>query len=237
MATEIKDQRTIRSAISVGGTSRLFELESTAAYGGFRATVADDRGDITAIEALYGGESLFKVICQPSGLEIFYDYGGNLQRLVLPLAAFCHSLPAEMFGQLDRGTAEAVEFLTDCEADLIVELDLTDGLVLGDKSGWLQMITDEDKHERLDEGIGGSEIRVGAGTRPYVIEVNDGGGVAVGKIRLIVGLENDSLLLGVGDGHLMVATKYRRLLDPEKLTGARNPAGALNLLLSLQERH
>jgi len=174
---------------------------------------------------LYGGESLFKVICQPSGLEIFYDYGGNLQRLVLPLAAFCHSLPAEMFGQLDRGTAEAVEFLTDCEADLIVELDLTDGLVLGDKSGWLQMITDEDKHERLDEGIGGSEIRVGAGTRPYVIEVND------------VGLENDSLLLGVGDGHLMVATKYRRLLDPEKLTGARNPAGALNLLLSLQERH
>ena len=58
----------------------------------------------------------------------------------------------------------------------------------------------------------------------------------MGRIRLILGLENDSLLLGVGDGHLMVATKYRRLLDPEKLTEARNPVGALNLALSLQER-
>ncbi len=237
MATEIRDQRTIRSAISPGGTARLFELESTAADGGFRATVADDRGDITTVEALYSGESLFKVTYQPSGLEIFYDYGGNLQRLVMPLAAFCNSLPAEMFSQLDRGTVEAVKFLSDCEADFLVELDLADGLVLGDMGGWLQMITDEDKHERPGGGIGGGEITAGAESRPYVIEVNDGGGEPVGRIRLILGLENDSLLLGVGDGRLVVATNYRRLVATDWLEQAKNPVGALNLVLSLQERH
>lgn len=237
MAAEIRDHRTIRSDISLGGTDRLFELESTAAFGGFRATVADDRGDITAVEALYGGESLFKVTCQPSGLEIFYDYGGNLQRLAIPLAAFCNSLPVEMFGQLDLRTREAVRFLSECKVDFGVELDLADGLALGDMSGWLQMITDEDKLERIGGGIGGREITAGAEVSPNVIEVDDGWGVPVGKIHLILGLENDSLLLGVGDGRLMVATKYRRLVATDWLEQAKNPVGALNLVLSLQERH
>ena len=235
MSIEIIDHRTIRKDISLGGTSWPFELESTDGHG-FRAKVVDDYGDTTAVEALYGEESLLKVTYS-SGLEIFYDYGGNLQRLVMPLVAFCNSLPAEMFGQLDLGTREAVRFLSDCEADFLVELDLRDGLVLGDMSGWLQIITAEDKLERIGGGIGGREITAGEAVSPNVIEVNDGGGEPVGRIHLILGLENDFLLLGVGDGRLMVATKYRRLVATDWLEQAKNPVGALNLVLSLQERH
>lgn len=235
MSMEITDHRKIRSDICVGGTDRLFELEAIDAYG-FRARVIDDRGDIAAVEALYNGESLFKVI-YPSGLEIFYDYGGNLQRLAMPLAAFYEGLPVEMFERIDSATVAAVRFLSEHEADFMVELDLRDGLALGDMSGWLQIVTDETKLKRVRGGIGGREIQSGAKARPYTIEVNDGEGVAVGKVYLTLGLKNDSLLLGVGDGRLRVETRYQRLVDPDRLERARNPVGALNLLVSLQERH
>ena len=232
MSIEIIDHRTIRKDISLGGTSRPFELESTDGHG-FRAKVVDDYGDTTAVEALYGEKSLLKVTYS-SGLEIFYDYGGNLQRLVMPLVAFYRSLSSEGFDQLNPDTVAAVRILFEYGADIIVEIDLTDGLVLGDMSGWLQMIPDAGRMEKIDGGTGGREIRAGETTRPYVIEVNDEEGVPVGEVYLTVGLEGGALLVGVGDDRLTMAVKYRRLVDPEGLEWARNPIGALNLLVSLQ---
>ncbi|MFZ2201994.1 MAG: hypothetical protein WAV56_01215 [Microgenomates group bacterium] len=230
---EIIDHRTVRSDISVGGTDRLFELEAIDAYG-FRARVGDDRGDIAAVEALYNGESLFKVIYP--GLEIYYDYAGNLQRLVMALAAFYESLPVEIFEQLGLTTAAAVKFLSEHGADFVVEVDLADGLVLGDMSGWLQIIPNERKLKKIDGGIGGREIRAGAELRPFTIEVNDEEGVPVGKVYLTLGLQDDILLLGVGDGRIRVEKKYHRLVDPDWLELAKSPIGALSLLIALQDR-
>lgn len=233
MTVEMQDHREIRTDISVGGTSRLFELEATSRYG-FSARVADNRGDMAEVDALYSGESLFRVIYR-NGTEVVYDYSGNLAKLTLNVAKAYADMSDEVLSELDQSVVAAAQTLVRYQSELVIEVDLRDGLVLGDMSGWSQMIADKNLI-KVSQDIGGAEVVSGKGTLLHQIKVRDDQGELVGMVYVTVSLVGGQLKIGVGDENLMQVTRYRRLMNPELVNMAKTPIGALNLLTSLVEQ-
>lgn len=229
---EIIDHRTIRSGISPGGTSRAFALESGGGSH-FVALVESDRLGAVQIEALYAPEQLFQAAFA-GGVVVGYDYGGNLQKLNLDLVSVYRSLSEAVIAGLNAGTLAAVESLIEHDSELLLEIDLKDGLALGDKSGWVQLSADKNL-KRTDDGIGGGEIWPEAEPTVRQILVNDPDGAPIGFVYLAVGLIGDQLVVGVGDLDNLCLAVYRRLVDPEKLALARTPAGARTFVDSLMD--
>ncbi len=228
---EIIDHRSIKTDIPLGGATRAFELKSNSKPG-FLARVIDVTGNGAEIEALYDKDTLFRVSREE--IEVSYDFGGNLTRLRVDLVRAYAALSPSILAAMDPETLVALDHLEQFGSKLTMEINLCGGLALGDMGGWCRMVAGGSL-ERASDGVGGWAIGPGRRSVIYPIAINKDGGEPIGAIYLTVGLVDGLLKIGLGDKFFAYMTKFRRLVDPEKLTLARTPEGVLNLLSSLVE--
>jgi hypothetical protein len=184
------------------------------------------------IETVFDEKTSFKV--RREGIEVSYDCVGNLAGLVMDLTAAYALLPMQFMAMLDEETLVAAAQMDHFQSGLMVDVDLRDGLALGDQSAWCQ-ITAGRNMERTSEGIGGWEIEPSKKAMVYPIAINETSGEPIGAVYLTVGLVDGQLKVGLGDKYRAYVTKFRRLVDADKIILAKTPAGALALLSSLVE--
>lgn len=228
---ELIDHRSIQTEIPLGGAARAFRLEAKGEHG-FVAYVTDDSGNGAEVEMVFDERTLFKV--RREGIEVSYDHVGNLAGLAMDITAAYALLPPPFISMLDEETLMAAAQMDYFQSGLMVDIDLRDGLALGDLGGWCQ-ITVGANMERTNEGIGGWEMSISKKATVYPIAINETSGEPIGTVYLTVGLIDGLLKIGLGDKYQTYVTKFRRLIDAEKISLAKTPAGALFLLSSLVE--
>lgn len=228
---ELIDHRTIHTEIPLGGAARGFRLEAKGKRG-FVAYATDESGNGAEVEAVLDERTSFKV--RREGIEVSYDCVGNLAGLTMDITAAYALLPSPFIAMLDEETLVAAAQMDHFQSGLMVDIDLRDGLALGDGSGWCQISAGRNM-ERTSEGIGGWEIEQSKKATVYPIYINETSGEPIGTVYLAIGLVDGQLKIGLGDRYQTYMTKFRRLVDAEKMALAKTPAGALALLSSLVE--
>lgn len=229
---ELVDHRSIGIDIDLGGTRRLFEL-AVLPKNRLRARTADDYGHAATVEQIFMAESLVKVTYD-YGAEIFYDYTGNLQKVIVPLAAFCLDLDDEKLGELDERMLEAAGFILQIGSELTVEIDLRDGITQNDGTGWVQLLCCPNGVEKMDAGTGGFEIGPKMTMEPYVIRLIDTNNEPLARIYVRVEMRGDVLYIAIGDGETMIASRFLRLINPDRVGEINKPTGVLRFLASLR---
>lgn len=229
---DIVDHRSIGINIDPGGTRRLFEIASLPPDDNLRVRVVDSFGHGATVEQLYSAESLVKVTHDYGG-QFFYDYLGHLQRVIIPVAAFCFDLSDEILGLMDEGMLEAMGSILEIDTDLLVEVDLRDGITQGDGSGWVQLICGSKGMVRVDAGIGGFEIGPNIKMELHSVLLIDRNNIPLGRVFVKVEVRGDELYLALGDGRIMVSLRFFRQIDSSLVAGIDNPVGTFEFLTSL----
>lgn len=216
----------------MGGTRRLFEL-AVLPTNRFRSRVADAFGHAPTIEQIPNAESMVKVTYD-GGTESLYDYEGNLQKVIVPMAAYFLGLDEETLGQLDKQMLQAMAKILKLETELTMEIDLADGIKEGDGSGWVQLIMGPNGMEKMSAGLGGFEIGPGMTMEPYSISVQDSKGGEMTRVYFRVEIRGNELYLALGDEKGMLASKFSRRINPDLVNNISKPTGAVRFLASLR---
>lgn len=233
---DLVDHRSIGIDIDLGGTSRLFEIAALPRDNKLRVRVVDRLGHRATVEQLFTNESMVKVTHDNYDGQFFYDYQGNLQRVIIPVTAFFFDLDDEILDSLDGGTLVAVESIFEAETELLAEVDLQDGIVWGDGSGRVALTCGSKRMERVDSGVGGFEIGPGMTMEPFSVLLIDHNSEPLGRVYVRAEVRDDELYLAFGDGDIMVGLRLVRQIDPDLVAGIDNPVGVFKFLTSLVSR-
>lgn len=228
---ELVDHRSMGIDLGLGGTRRPFLIEALP-RGGVLVKVMDGEGNTAEIKVRYEIDSMFEVT-YGSGLKAVYDYTGNLLRVEFGMAAYMNALPEEILAQFTQDSQEAAVMLLENDTDIRVEVDLKDGLVAGDRRGWVQ-VTPDDGACRVDESIGGWEVTEGQPAVTRKIDVTGPDGELIGALGVRVESRNGFLALGVGDICQAATFRLRQLANPDLLAYLKTPRGTYRFLQHLR---
>ncbi len=217
----------------LGGTVRPFELSRKPRFRRV-ARVTDDGGTSVKVEQLYSSESLCEVTYD-YGARARYDLTGNLQLLTLPIGGYFDNLDDETLAVFDQQFLEAMASVISTGTEIVLEIDLRDGLAENDGLGWVQLICEGEGLERINSGIGGFEI----GPRltreePYQVLLKDEDEVEMGRLFLRVEVRGCELYFSLGDGAAMIAERFYLRMNPDGVELVDTPRGALRFLSSLR---
>ena len=233
MPVDWKDHRSIGVEIDLGGTTRIFEMEL---IGGDRfrrrVKVGSLSMQVVKIEQLFRQDSWFEV-SYDNGAKVSYDQKGNLQRLVVPVAAFFAGLPEESQGELKQELLETVAEMLSSGIEITVDVDLRGGIEEGDGRGWVQVSGNEGV-ERTGPGIGGFDIGPEKESKPFELRLDDNNDEFLTRVFLWVDVVEDGLFIALGDGDAMLTSVFYLSVDPEAILGIRTPAGAVDFLGKLR---